>query len=88
MFLVLLTVTLLGDTSAFLYAVPTTFTVLLVLPVAALLTGAAALAGTVAGWRRSGAGALGRVHQVALLAGLVGFTWFVVHWNLLGWRYP
>lgn len=87
-FLALLAATLLGDTSAFLYAVPARFTALLALPVLVLLLGAGALACTVAGWRGPGAGALARTHQVALLLGLVAFTWFVVNWNLLGWQYP
>ncbi|GAA0275446.1 serine hydrolase domain-containing protein [Cryptosporangium japonicum] len=84
-FLVGLAAALFGDTSAFLYAVPTSFRLLLVAPV--LVTGltAGALGTAVAGWR--GAGAPARVHQVVLLASLASLVWFCWQWNVLGWHF-
>ena len=86
-FVVLLVVSLLGDTSAFLYGVPLSFSLLLALPIVVLTAAGAALAGTVTGWRGAGAGVIARIHQIALLAGLLAFTWFVWQWNLIGWQY-
>ncbi len=84
-FLVGLAAVLFGDTSEFLYAVPTSFRVLLGAPI--LMTGlAAGAAGTaVAGWR--GAGAAARVHQVVLLGSLASLVWFCWQWNVLGWHF-
>jgi hypothetical protein len=45
----------------------------------------AATAGTVIGWRGSGASVVARVHQVVLLAAMVGLAWFLWQWNLIGW---
>ena len=85
-FLVLVLVVLLGDTSAYLYGVPLNFQLLLALPIVVLLGGTAALAGTVIGWRRSGAGVIVRSHQIAVLISLAAFAWFTWQWNLIGWR--
>ena len=46
---------------------------------------AAAFGVTLTAWRRGGV--LARVHQGALLAGMVGLVWFCAQWNLLGWRF-
>ena len=86
-FLVLLAAVLLGDTSAFLYGVPLGFRLLLCLPVIVLVTAGVALVGTVVRWRASGAGVIARAHQIALLAGLATFAWFVWQWNLIGWQF-
>jgi hypothetical protein len=84
---VLLAAVLLGDTSAFLYGVPLGFRLLLCLPVIVLVTAGVALVGTVVRWRASGAGVIARAHQIALLAGLATFAWFVWQWNLIGWQF-
>ncbi|GAB1645752.1 serine hydrolase domain-containing protein [Krasilnikovia sp. MM14-A1259] len=86
-FLVGLTVTLTTGTGDFLYAVPTSFRVLLTLPLVMLALAAVALAGTVTGWRGSGARVASRIHQVVLLAVPAGLTWFLWQWNLLGWQF-
>jgi CubicO group peptidase (beta-lactamase class C family) len=86
-FLVALFGTLTGNTDEFLYRVPRTFQLLLAVPVAVLAASAAAAALTLAGWRGSGAGVTARAHQLALLAGLAALAWFLVQWNLVGWRY-
>ncbi len=80
---------LLGDTSEYLYAAPMSIRVLLVLPlvfaaltIAAVVTTATAIrpaAGTV--------GILARVHQTAVLAGMLGLVWFCFQWNLFGWQF-
>jgi hypothetical protein len=70
----------------FLYGVPLSFTLLLVTPILVLLASAAALGYTVIGWQASGSSVIGRVHQVAQLAGLTALTWFLWQWNLIGWQ--
>jgi hypothetical protein len=70
----------------FLFGVPPSFTLLLVIPILMLLASAAALGYTVTGWRASGSSVIGRIHQVALLAGLTALTWFLWQWNLIGWH--
>jgi CubicO group peptidase (beta-lactamase class C family) len=75
-----------GDTGDYLYGAPLSFRLLLAVPVAALVAAAAAGVLTVWGWRGAGAGAVARVHQVVLFAGLGGFAWFLWQWNLLGWQ--
>ena len=85
-FLVLLLVVLLSDTSTYLYGVPLNFRLLLTLPIVVLLGGTAALAGTVIAWRRPGAGLIARSHQIAVLISLAAFAWFTWQWNLIGWH--
>ncbi|WP_433789193.1 serine hydrolase domain-containing protein [Actinoplanes sp. CA-252034] len=76
-------VTLSGE---FLYGVPMAFRLLLGVPVVALTVAVAATTLTVRSWRGGGAGVAARIHQVALLAGMVALTWFLWQWNLLGWQ--
>jgi CubicO group peptidase (beta-lactamase class C family) len=87
-FLVGLAVEVLFNPGAFLYGVPAGFTLLLALPLLVLAGWVVAVAGTVTGWRASGARVAAKVHQVVLLAGLLPLVWFVWQWNLIGWRYP
>jgi CubicO group peptidase (beta-lactamase class C family) len=87
-FVVGLAVEVLFNPGAFLYGVPAGFTVLLALPLLVMAAWAVAVAGTVTGWRASGARVAAKVHQVVLLAGLLPLFWFVWQWNLIGWRYP
>jgi hypothetical protein len=84
-FLMLLAAEVIWNSPAFLYGVPLSFRLLLVLPVVAVLAGAAAVVLAVRGWREATRWA--RLHQVVLLLGLAMFTWFVWQWNLLGWQY-
>lgn len=84
--LAVLAVVLAGDTSAFLYGVPTGFRVLLGGGVVVLAAAGAGGALTVAAWRGSGAGLGVRVHQVVLLGGLGALAWFLARWNLIGWQ--
>jgi hypothetical protein len=86
-FLVLLFVEVLGDTSDFLYGTPLRFAVLFVLPLLALGMAVASTGATVASWRSSGAGVVARTHQALLIAGLVALTWFLWQWNLIGWQF-
>jgi CubicO group peptidase (beta-lactamase class C family) len=81
-----LIITLLTRSGEFLYGVPLSFRLLLGVPVVALAAAVAAVVVTVKGWRGSGAGVAARIHQVALLAGMVALTWFLWQWNLLGWQ--
>ncbi|HTJ37149.1 MAG TPA: serine hydrolase domain-containing protein [Dactylosporangium sp.] len=83
-FLVLLALTLAGDTSDFLYGAPLSFRLLLVLPMLVLAAYAAAIAATVRGWDSARLAA--RMHQVAALGGLAALTWFLWQWNLIGWQ--
>ncbi|MFS0699239.1 serine hydrolase domain-containing protein [Cellulomonas sp. 179-A 4D5 NHS] len=85
-FLVALAVVVAGDTSEFLYGVPTSFRLLLGGGVAVLTAALAAGVLTVAAWRGSGAGLGVRVHQVVLLGGLGALAWFFARWNLIGWQ--
>jgi CubicO group peptidase (beta-lactamase class C family) len=88
-FLVLLLLTLIGDTGDFIYGPPLSFTLLLSLPILALLAAAGAIGLTVRSWRGAGAGVVGvvsKVHQVMVLIGLVALTWFLWTWNLIGWH--
>ncbi|WP_327003299.1 beta-lactamase family protein [Dactylosporangium sp. NBC_01737] len=87
-FLVGLAAEVLFNPGAFLHGVPAGFTLLLALPLLVLAAWAFAVAGTVTAWRASGARAVAKVHQVALLAGMLPLVWFVWQWNLIGWRYP
>ncbi|MFG1925909.1 serine hydrolase [Cryptosporangium sp. NPDC048952] len=84
-FLVGLAAALFGSTSEFLYSAPTSFRVLLVVPIVVTGMAAVALGTAVAGWR--GAGIMARVHQVVLLAGLASLVWFCWQWNVLGWHF-
>jgi CubicO group peptidase (beta-lactamase class C family) len=85
-FVVFLTLDLVGGTSV-LYGVPTSVRVLLLLPPLFIALTIAATAATARAWRQGNVGVLTRVHQVILLAGMLGLTWFCLHWNLLGWRF-
>jgi len=85
-FLLGLVAVVIGESGEFLYAVPANFAVLLAVPIVVLVAAAGALACTIRGWR-GGAGVLARVHQVALLVGLVALAWFLWQWNLIGWQF-
>jgi hypothetical protein len=87
LFLVLLFVEVMGDTSAFLYAVPTGFALLLVLPIVVILAAGAGLMFTVRGWRAPTVRLTSRIHQVTLLIAVCAFVGFCGLWNLLGWQY-
>jgi CubicO group peptidase (beta-lactamase class C family) len=82
-----LTAVLLGNTDDYLFGVPVSFRLLLCLPIVVLATAIAATICTVTAWRRAEAGTVARIHQVALLAGLAAFGWFLWHWNLIGWNF-
>jgi CubicO group peptidase (beta-lactamase class C family) len=84
-FLGLLLVTLLGDVGDYIYGAPFGFRLLLSLPLLVLAMAAAAVGGTVAGWRGGGASVVSRIHQVWLLTGTAALLWFVWQWNLIGW---
>lgn len=84
-FLGLMLVTVLGDTGDYIYGAPVGFRLLLTLPPLVLAGAAAAVAGTVVGWRGAGASVVARVHQVWLLTGTAALVWFVWQWNLIGW---
>jgi CubicO group peptidase (beta-lactamase class C family) len=75
-----------GDTGSYLYGVPVSLRVLLVLPLVAVALAGAAAVLTVLAWR-SGAGVLARLHQLLVLAGSAGLVWFLAEWNLLGWQF-
>jgi CubicO group peptidase (beta-lactamase class C family) len=81
-----LILTVVTQSGEFLYGVPLSFRLLLGVPVVALAVAVAATGLTVKGWRGSGAGVATRIHQLALLAGIVALTWFLWQWNLLGWQ--
>jgi len=84
-FVVLLTVEVIENSGAFLYGVPVSFRLLLIVPILVLLAWGASMVLAVRGWRDAGRWA--RVHQVVLFVGLGTFTWFVWQWNLLGWQF-
>ncbi len=86
-FLLALTATLIGDSGEFIFDVPVSFRLLLAVPIVVLAAATGALACTVRGWRRSGAGVVARAHQVVLLTGMAALAWFLWQWNLLGWQY-
>lgn len=75
--------TLFSDTSEFLYGVPLSFRLLLVVPLVLLVTVAAAAFYTVKTWRASQAGVPARIHQLALLAAMAPLAWFAWQWNIL-----
>ncbi|MEW9552968.1 serine hydrolase domain-containing protein [Nonomuraea sp. NPDC050783] len=85
-FVVLFVLVLTGETSI-LYGAPASLRALLLLPPLFLALAVAASAATAIGWRDRRAGVLARAHQVALLLGLAVLAWFVLHWNLVGWRF-
>jgi CubicO group peptidase (beta-lactamase class C family) len=87
LFLVLLFVEVMGDTSAFLYAVPTGFALLLALPILVILAAGAGLVFTVRGWRAAAGRLTARIHQLTLLVAICAFVGFCGLWNLLGWQY-
>jgi hypothetical protein len=80
-------VSILGDTSDYIYGAPLGFRLVLALPVLVLGVAAVAAALTVRGWRTSGAGVVARAHQVVLFVGLGALGWFLWQWNLLGWQF-
>jgi CubicO group peptidase (beta-lactamase class C family) len=84
-FVVALGAVLFGDTSEFLYGVPVSFRLLMLLPLAMLVLVGAAATCTVAGW--PGRSVVARVHQVIVLVGLAALAWFVWQWNLVGWDF-
>jgi hypothetical protein len=86
-FLAALVVMLAGNSDEFIYGVPTSFSLLLAVPIAVLLGTVAAAALTVKGWRGSGARVAARLHQITVLTGLAALTWFLWQWNLLGWQF-
>jgi len=86
LFVVLFLLVLVGDTSV-LYGMPARVRVLLLLPpLVAGLTIAAAIV-SARSWRRGRPGRFARVHQVGLLSALTGLCWFCQQWNLLGWQF-
>jgi hypothetical protein len=87
LFLGLFVVTLLGDTSAFLDAVPASFRLLLVLPVLSAVLAVASAGLTVTAWRSGPIAVRARAHQAVVLTGLLALIWFGWHWNLLGWQF-
>jgi CubicO group peptidase (beta-lactamase class C family) len=84
-FVGLLLVALLGDTGDYIYGAPLGFRLLLTVPLLVLAMAAAAVAGTVAGWRGPAVSVVARVHQVWLLTGTAALLWFAWQWNLVGW---
>jgi CubicO group peptidase (beta-lactamase class C family) len=84
-FVGLLTVEVIENSGAFLYGVPLSFRLLLIVPMLVLLAFVASVVLAVRGWRDAGRWA--RVHQVLLFVSLGTFTWFVWQWNLLGWQF-
>jgi CubicO group peptidase (beta-lactamase class C family) len=86
-FVVALALMLAGDTGAFLYGVPASVRLLFLLPLVAVGLALSAAVLTVTSWRGASVGVLARSGQVVLLAGLVCLTWFLLQWNLLGWRF-
>ena len=87
LFLVLLVLILFGDTSAFLVAVPTSFRLLMVLPLLSAGLAAASCVVSVTAWRAGTIAMAARVHQGVVLAGLFALVWFGWRWNLLGWQF-
>jgi len=87
LFLALLLVQLVGDTSAFLYGVPTGFALLLALPIMVILVSGTGLLFTVRGWRAPAVRRAARVHQVSLLVAVCAFVGFCGVWNVIGWQY-
>lgn len=85
-FVTLLALTLTGDTSI-LYGAPTSLRALLLLPPLFLALTIAATAVTVTTWNQPRIGLAARGHQVTLLVGMLGLTWFCQHWNLIGWQF-
>jgi len=86
-FVVGFVLTLVGDTSAFLYGVPAPFRVLMLLPLAFLGLVAATVVPTVRAVRAGDVGLPGLVHQVVVGGGVLALIWFLWHWNLIGWRF-
>jgi hypothetical protein len=59
---------------------------LLILPLVTTgLTGGTLVCAVLA-WRCREWGPLARLHYTAVALGALGFTWFLAHWNLLGFR--
>jgi CubicO group peptidase (beta-lactamase class C family) len=86
-FLGLLLVQLIGDTSDFLYGVPLGFALLLILPIAVMVAAGAGLVVTVLTWRSPGVGLTAQIHQVTLFLAIGAFAAFCGVWNLFGWQY-
>ncbi|MDX1436332.1 MAG: serine hydrolase [Anaerolineales bacterium] len=59
----------------------------LALPIIAGVFAIALLSQTVLAWRRSRFSRSIRIHNTLVLAGFVGFLYFLQVWNLLGWRF-
>jgi hypothetical protein len=86
-FIVAMVITLASDTSEFLYGVPTSFRLLMLLPILFAGLTAATLAGTVEVWRNGYGSLLARAHYTAVALGMAGCLWFLAAWNLLGFRF-
>jgi hypothetical protein len=86
-FVVLFVMTLLGDTSEFLYGVPLPFRGLMLLPLAFIALVAATVVTTARAVSAEPVGRLALVHQIALGVGMLSLVWFLQQWNLIGWRF-
>jgi Beta-lactamase len=86
-FVVLFVMTLLSDTSEFLYGVPLPFRGLMLLPLAFLGLVIATAVTTVRAVGAEPVGRLALAHQIALGAGMLSLVWFLQQWNLIGWRF-
>ena len=86
-FVVMFAITLLGDTSEFLYGAPLRFRALMLVPVLFIGLVAATIVMTVRAQRAEPAGLLTRVHQVTAVVGMLALVWFLQQWNMIGWRF-
>ena len=86
-FLVLLGMMLVGDTGDFLYGPPMRIQALLLMPIAFIGLMTVAIRATVKAWRDGKVGLAARSHQALVIAGMLALSWFLVQWNLVGWRF-
>jgi CubicO group peptidase (beta-lactamase class C family) len=87
LFVVLLVLLLVGGIVDFLYGVPAGVYAVFLLPLVVVVLTLSGAAVTVVAWREASVGVPARTGHVVLLAGMACLVWFLVQWNLLGWRF-
>jgi hypothetical protein len=86
-FVVMFVIVLMGDTSEFLYGVPLSFRLLILVPLVFVGLLIAIIATTARALRAGPVGRLASLHQVIIILAMVSLFWFLNQWNLVGWHF-
>jgi hypothetical protein len=86
-FITVLGMILMNDSSGFVYGVPLGIYFLMVIPIVVAGVAAAVMVWTVLAWKDKYWSLWGRVHFTVVALALAEFLWFANTWNLLGFHF-